>query len=315
MSNYTIKPFEIIDVDAIEHIENKYKEHYPDANHSWISAYLFNPSLGYGENIYCITDSSGQMIGNGHVYVIPSHKNDIPHKFFIYIKIDPDLEHIVDIEEQLYRQLVMRASMIVKDLPDRKAYLYVQYYDSEVAILDFFYQKGFQIHRRHEMKRRHVQETLPPLPATHVTIKAWVPTTDEEKYDFLRAKQLGFPDAPLSIEDLNFQMEAPLWKLVSAFSEDNEILSGIMLLQPPWETEYVFTEDIFVIPKAKHQGIGRAMNIYALHELKKLGKSYAMITVDTNNLVAKSLAESLGYKTFKEEVFLTKDLDTALQDL
>ncbi|HSF80611.1 MAG TPA: GNAT family N-acetyltransferase [Anaerolineales bacterium] len=91
-----------------------------------------------------------------------------------------------------------------------------------------------------------------------ITIRRWGIKNNEAKLRYLAASESAFPQALQTIEDIDFYMRS--WQggtLIIAFNFEGEIVGGLMAFW--YDKRNGVTEDIFVLPPWRRQGIASCL--------------------------------------------------------
>ncbi len=70
-----------------------------------------------------------------------------------------------------------------------------------------------------------------------------------------------------------------------------------------------YTDPIGTHPKYQKLGLARALVAYALHLLKNRGAVKTLLGTSSENLAMQKLAELLGFRVFREDIWLTRNLE------
>jgi ribosomal protein S18 acetylase RimI-like enzyme len=136
-------------------------------------------------------------------------------------------------------------------------------------------------------------------------IKPWKMETRTEKQAYLEARELAFGYPLGRLDLLEHFTHSELWQggtTFTAFSE-GKIIASVMALSNG------LIDYVFVIPEFRGKGIAKALVSKALIYLQEHSHERAWLEVYTHNKPAVKLYQSLGFKTFKEEISLGYLLD------
>ncbi len=103
----------------------------------------------------------------------------------------------------------------------------------------------------------------------------------ERELDFTPYAQAGF--TPELLAD----------HIVHVAEAGGEIVGSVYAAMPGPEHGFVF--GLYVVPAARRQGIARALMAAAAEELRKQGRDYVVLSVDTPNAPARAMYEALGF--------------------
>lgn len=133
--------------------------------------------------------------------------------------------------------------------------------------------------------------------------------SDGDRAAYLAAYNRCFPERPKSAGDLELLVSAPFWPRGAAiFAEDQAgRLLGSVLLYPDGSGAGV-TDDVFVVPERRGQGIARHLVTAGLAHFWAQGLRLARLEVRRSNAPALALYESLGYTRKDEQLLLSYSL-------
>lgn len=157
------------------------------------------------------------------------------------------------------------------------------------------------------------------LPSIHAPpgflLKSWQLESRQEREQYVQARNLCFPNAPISLEEWVYFMSSPSWSTATNFAVfDMDQLAGC--LTAFWDAEQNrnlsekigYTEYIFVCPQWRRKGLASAMISKALDFLKQNGMRYAQLQVRTDNRDALNLYEKLGFVIVQESGIYTRTI-------
>jgi len=117
------------------------------------------------------------------------------------------------------------------------------------------------------------------LPSIHAPpgflLKSWQLESRQEREQYVQARNLCFPNAPISLEEWVYFMSSPSWSTATNFAVfDMDQLAGC--LTAFWDAEQNrnlsekigYTEYIFVCPQWRQQRIGQRYDLESIGLLK-----------------------------------------------
>jgi GNAT superfamily N-acetyltransferase len=147
------------------------------------------------------------------------------------------------------------------------------------------------------------------LPA-QLTLRLWKIASEAEQRQYLRSFNKAFPENPKSLETLKFLLDSPMWQAgtaVAAFDLRGELVASI-LVYPMESGTTGITDEVFVLPAWRGQGIAKALIAKGLKYLHDHGYAQAILEVKQQNLPAVSVYQAMGYQIINQEVFLGRFL-------
>ena len=235
---------------------------------------------------------------------------NIPHSFWIEVKVDPNRENQDEIKDYMINKIVNRVFEICRLLPYRKVRICLGLLPSETEAIKYFLSRGF-IHS--ESLFDMTRDLTNPIPnqsrPRDVEIRKWKIETNEDRLKYIKADNLSFLDSPTSIDSLEYLLQSPKWvngTAISAFDKNGEVVGSIMVywdesLDTKGTEKYGYTEEIFVIPNWRGLGIAKYLITEGLKYLAQNGINEARLEVMNKNGNALNLYHSMGYAVTREE--------------
>lgn len=178
---------------------------------------------------------------------------------------------------------------------------------------------GFQPSRRLLHLHRHVTAAPDAAPPDGVTVRAFVPGLDEERWLELNNRIFqGHPEnGAWTMDDLRARMAQPWFDPGDVLmAEQRGNLAGFCWIKVEDRGETGRVGEIYVIgtaPRARGLGLGRFLLARALQHLRERGVRLAAIYVDESNGAALSLYESLGFHHHHVDVCYSRTLRASEQ--
>lgn len=281
---------------------------YIDEDAETIAAFNFIAMLSYRynkdfipQNIFCAVNNEGMIYGIGHLepddswFSIEddSQASDFLHKLKLEISINTTLTIPEFLYEELFEVLVERAKQIRTLYPKKRIQLIKTLESDELEEMDFYLSNGFTCNRNHLIMKRDLTKPIPDIVAPkNIKIVDWKMNNKEEANKYLDASAQAF-DSSWSLNRLNWMRGGSEFNTFIAF--DGDCIIGSVTT---WgiNDKRSATENIFVIPAYRNQGIAKAVITEALKHLKGIGKTEATLGVYGENSRAIPLYQSLGYK-------------------
>lgn len=267
-------------------------------------AYRYNGDYT-SENIFCAVSDEGDILASAHLAPDQSWEliqdkskpKDFEFKLQIDLAINEKLIVPQDAVEELMNAVIDRAKTIRYQYPDKRVTIRHTISSDDLEEMDFYLSKGFIAKQNHLVMKRDLTEPIPhfPLPP-NIKVINWKMETIEEQEKYLRAESAGDPFGICwSLNHLKWSKSGAEWDTFTAF-DGNEVVGSVMT----WGlgNRRSATENIFVLPDWRRQGIAKAIITEALVFLKKKGKTEATLGVFGDNKNAIALYQSLGYRMF-----------------
>lgn len=255
-------------------------------------------------NVYCAFSDDGDVIGYGVLNTAraePTSPPDIPNTIWIGIRVDPQVGRWRKIQDALYKAILQKSLTLRDEWMGKSTRIAISYPESRGEEIAYFAAKGFvEFEALLQMGRdpsRPMQEfTLP----AGVTARRWAMETEQDKLKYLKVENVMFPDAPRTLESLEFFIES--WKggtPMAAFDGEN-LVGSVMAYW--YGGEFGLTEDVFVVPQWRRRGIARYLITAGMKVLREDGLKWAGLEVKESNHPAFELYQSLGYQVGNREI-------------
>lgn len=255
------------------------------------------------ENIYCAVDFNQNIIGVGHLE--PDHAwqysqtNYLPDNFKYKLNLSIevyDSKRSQEIETSIYEVLLHRAEQMRADVPQKiNIQLSHTLQSDDLLEVDTYLKRGFSLDKTHYFMEKDLTEELPHhLLPSGLSLEHWKMETEEEKMKYLEAEAEGNLDGvSWSLNQLDFIKNTSGWGAFTAFNND-QVVGSVMT----WglTAHRSATENIFVLPGWREQGVAKALITEVLWFLKQKGKTEATLSVLADNKPAITLYQSLGYQ-------------------
>ena len=206
--------------------------------------------------------------------------------------------------------------VIVPGEPQRSAHIIFQYFPNEEESIDFLFKHGF-VHTQsvYTLSRDLTLPVPTVLPPPGMTIRDCRMESEAEQLVYVQARNLAFPESPITLSDWQHFLKSPMWKVgacLSAFDHD-ELAGCINLFWGPARNQATgrlvgSTEFLFVLPRWRGLGLGSYLLAQGLIHLKKHGLQEAQLEVRAANAGALGLYTALGYKIKDESWFLVRTI-------
>ena len=256
-------------------------------------------------NVCCAFSDDGDVIGYGALNTAraePTSSPDIPNTIWIGIRVDPQVGRWREIQDALYKAILQRSLALRDEWAGRSTGIAISYPESRGEEIAYFAAKGFvEFEALLQMGRdlsRPMQEFALP---TGVTARRWAMETEQDKLKYLKVENVMFPDAPRTLESLEFFIES--WKggtPMAAFDEGENLVGSVMAYW--YGSEFGLTEDVFVVPQWRKRGIARYLITEGMKVLQENGLKWAGLEVKESNHPAVELYQSLGYQVGNREI-------------
>lgn len=162
--------------------------------------------------------------------------------------------------------------------------------------------------------QRDLRKNLPSIQTPPgFLLKPWRLESQLEREQYVQARNLCFPNAPISLEEWVYFMSSPSWPTATNFAVfDTDQLAGYLTAY--WDAEQNrnlsekigYTEYIFVCLQWRRKGLASALISKALDFLQQSGMRYAQLQVRTDNRDALNLYEKLGFVIVQESGIYTR---------
>ncbi len=260
-----------------------------------------------------------RLLAYAPVYVQPvaDGPEEQPHIAWAEIKTYPDLANPYPIKDLLLERLIERARTIVREaqLPARPLRLMFEYRLNEIPAVEYLLSRGFAYAKSTFQMVRDLPEPLPRTTlADGLRIRRWKMECKDEQQGYVDARNECFPQATISLESWLYFMQSAEWKngaAIGCFAGD-ELVGNVSVY---WNEEEIqaeglrfgYTEDIFVRPGWRGQGIARAMLAEGMRFLQEKDMAQARLSVAAMNETALRLYQGLGYRVAQESQQYGKD--------
>ncbi|WP_230873666.1 GNAT family N-acetyltransferase [Paenibacillus woosongensis] len=254
-------------------------------------------------NVYCAFED-GKMIAKGQVSIInvvpPGRSTENNHSIYINLKTIPERENDIDLLDNVYQYLYIRANQLKETLPQEYGTILCVGNDSaEIANNQFFIQKGYLHLNSLYGMNRDLNEPIPELKLQEeFQFSFWKMETSDEEKDYLDIDAEIWPDTPIGLNRLSENKNNKLWTSMVIRQKD-AIVGGLMAWQG---ADHGVIEDVFVREPWRKRGIAKYLLTQALKYLKANQLQSASLMVLTTNKSALALYESVGFCADKEEV-------------
>ncbi|WHX51396.1 GNAT family N-acetyltransferase [Paenibacillus woosongensis] len=254
-------------------------------------------------NVYCAFED-GKMVAKGQVGIInvipPGRSKENNHSIYINLKTIPEREHDMDLLDNVYQYLYIRANQLKETLPEEYGTILCVGNDStETANNQYFIQKGYQRLNSLYGMNRDLNEPIPELKLQEeFQFSHWKMETSDEEKEYLDLDAEIWPDTPIGLHRLSENKNNKLWTSM-VIRQRGTIVGGLMAWQ---EADHGVIEDVFVREPWRKRGIAKYLLTQALKYLKANQLQSVSLMVLTTNKSALALYESVGFCVDKEEV-------------
>lgn len=314
MPDTTIRAFTAADGDAVLDLQVRYAQAFPGAVVVPPQVYT-GPGFDEGRNVLCAFAADGALLGYTGVYVDPTQTppSGTPHVLWSVLKPDAALPDPELVRQALYDALLARLSELRPMLPT-DVELRFELQPGEVAAIAFAQAQGFaRTNSVYHMVCDLAEPIAPVVAVAGVEVRPWKIATMEERRQYLAARSVCLPANPWSLDALSFLLDSPLWRegaAITAFA--GEAVAGSVMAY--WDDagnersgrRVGFTEEVFVLPEWRGQGLGRYLLSAALHYLQQHGLAEAELQVAVANERALGLYLGLGYRVVSETLHLAR---------
>ena len=299
---------------------NALLQHYADATPEAkilpADFYTYHPAFEGGKNIFCAFDAEENLIAFAPMLPVVvsediDHAN--PHNIWAVITVDPAVEAKTTVRDMVYQKVYERASEIKASLHDaRPVRLSSDLFSTQKAEIDYFLSKGFEHYQSVYIMQRDLATSIPEvLLPNGVKVAQWKMETPEEQSKYVKAYNIAFPHAPKTLEGLQTFLASNEWSVgtsITAFDDNEEVLGSVMAFWNPRVESgsrlIGMTEDIFVIPARRGEGIAQYLVKEALKYLQSQGVAEARLEVLVDNANALNIYRKMGYEVLSHEVLL-----------
>lgn len=311
-----VRTYEPADAGPIAALQAAYAHAFPEAtahDAGYIGGFYGHPAFDGGRNIYCAL-AGPRLVACG--FLFPKAPAGGSRFLFLDLRADPTSPDGPQAREALFARLVERAREIAEATPERTTRLQAVHFAGETGTIEYLLGKGFAHYESGYMMACDLSLPIPSRPAPQgIRVRAWRMESEAEQVAYLQAYNQAFPEAPRALEDLQYFLGSPMWQVGTSFTAfAGEQVAGSLLAY--WNEEengqqgqlVGSTEEIFVLPPWRRQGIGRCLIAEGLQYLRAHGLAEAHLEMSSTNAPALALYRSMGYRVYKEEIFLARDL-------
>lgn len=313
MRDKTVTSYPFSDAAPLAAFLAAYRQAFPEARLMPAEFYVHHPALDGGRNLLVARDGGGPVVGFAPLFLAPASPDappDEPHTIWTLVLAAPGLVGGDGVRAQLLDAAVARGRELVAPLPPRPARLAAEVLASQEADLAFLLTQGFTPFDRVLLLERTPRDSaiVPPLP-TGVSMRRSDLRGDGDQAAYLTAYNRCFPERPKSAGDLGLLISAPFWPMGTAIFIEDEVgrLLGSVLLYPDAAGAGV-SDDVFVLPEWRGQGIARHLVAAGLAHFSSQGVGLARLEVRKSNTAALTLYESLGYALREEQLLISRPL-------
>jgi len=317
MSNFQIKNLEPDDIPALMQLQQEYARNYPGVQILPGGLYL-SPAFHQGQDLFCAYHPNGQMLGFSVVYAqLAGNNGDKKYTVWAEVKIIPTMNRMSILRDNLLDQILKRTRELTFEHSDFPIEMNFQYFPYEVESIAFIRNKGFTYNGSIYTMQCDLSKPIAPIgtPEGYQLIP-WRLETQEERQMYIQARNLCFPNAPISLDEWIYFMSSPTWSTATNYAvfQDDQLAGCLTTF---WDEEknrnlpekIGYTEYIFVCPQWRRKGLASAMITNALQYLQKNGMQFAQLQVRTDNRDALNLYEKLGFTVIQESGIYTRHLD------
>jgi GNAT superfamily N-acetyltransferase len=312
---YSLQTHSPDQVDRLAAFIERYLQACPDAKLLSAGFYTYHPALENGRNVFCVLDSEGQIRGFAPLFpapVIEDNASADPHHIWMILLVNPESGDGPQIRTMLLEKVLEQAASLAAGFPaSRRTRLASDMMISQHTDITFLEQHGFELYDGMYVMQRLTTDPIPEysLPA-EITLRYWKLRSEYEQEQYLRAFNQAFPGNPKSLESLKFLLDSPQWTTgtaVAAFDLQNDLIASILVY--PFEGQLNgITDDVFVLPAWRGQGIAKALIARGLQYLLENDVTQVTLEVMQNNLPAIAVYRAMGYQVINQEVFLGRFL-------
>ncbi|HEY0602328.1 MAG TPA: GNAT family N-acetyltransferase [Herpetosiphonaceae bacterium] len=273
------------------------------------------PSVDPRRDLRLWHDQTGRLVGWGQL-AIPEHGATIDGRF--WMRIHPQAR-----DDTLEPEILAWAEARVREVGQERqqsAQLLTGARSDQTDRLALLSEHGFAPVRYFFTMRRSLETPIePPQVPPGFTIRPFQPGPDDDQW--IELGNLAFRDHwnhhDATSEDLQHELAAPhfrpdLYQL--AIAPDGSFAAYCQCEIMQEQNERLGRAEGFVLGLGTHPGfrklgLGRALLLNGLHQLKAAGMNSALISVDAENASgALRLYESVGFQTFETWIMLHKPL-------
>lgn len=289
---------------AIENLQKRYIAANPKGT-KFVpqSLYYQLPASEGGKNVFCIFENN-ELVGYGALFPQPAAPGSAPEissMIWIHIRVEPGRGDSEDIQDALYECIYEKSRIYARAWEARSTKLAISYPESRGEEIAFFAGRGLQrFDALLQMCRDLSLPTRAIILPVGITIQRWGMKNNEAKLRYIAASVSAFPQALQTTEDIDFYMRS--WQggtPIIAFDPEGEIVGGLMAFW--YDKKNGVTEDIFVLPPWRRQGIASCLVVEGIKFLAEQQVELARLEVKESNTAAVRLYRSLGYQVINRE--------------
>ncbi|MBN1402287.1 MAG: GNAT family N-acetyltransferase [Anaerolineae bacterium] len=316
MTELTVRAYLPSDAQAVFDLQLRYERAYPGAQILPPLIYA-QPVYAGGANILCVCGAEGRLLGYAPIYPTPTDSAEGPSLVWTVLKVDPEIQERRDVQDALYAALHARVAEIRAADPPGPARLSAECGDGETEAIAYLEGRGWRREMNAYRMERDLGAPLPEPPAPQrVAIREWDMRAADERRVYLEAIRLALPEAASDAENLHRFLAEVVWRTgttLAAFAAER-LVGNVMIYWDPAEIARTgrkigITEDIWVLPQWRRQGVASAMIARALAYLRDKGMQAARLSVAAPNERALRLYTRLGYRIVSESRILSLNLD------
>jgi GNAT superfamily N-acetyltransferase len=301
------------DLPDLAQLQQKYLAACPNAVMPPGVVYL-SPGFAGGKNVFCARDDTGALVGFAPLF--PSLVEQGQHSLWVDLLVDPGLPGLDRLRDALLDRLCSRAGEILAGAKALPAQLIFQYFPDESERIDYVKQRGFTHAASVFTMGRDLLQPIPPVTVpVGITIRSWRMESLDEQEAYIAARNICFPESPVSLGDWQFFMESPMWAVGTCFAAFNgpHLAGSLIAFWDEAENRRAgrsigFTEYIFVLPQWRGRRIAQALILSGLGYLRSSGLQQAILEVKATNQTALGLYQETGFQVLRESWFLQRAL-------
>jgi ribosomal protein S18 acetylase RimI-like enzyme len=290
--------------EAVEALQRSYIAANPKGT-KFISPdfYWDHPASARGQNVFCAFDGE-ELVGYGALIPTPAEPDagpGTPNTVWIYIRVDPAHRDRLRIQHILFDKIMSRSSYYDRLWHGRRTRVAISYPETRTEEILFFRTHGLESFGALLQMHRDLSAPLPGLYLPMgLILRRWLLETPSDKQRYVAAEARAFPHAPRTVQEIDFCLQS--WTggtLVSAFDSQDVIVGSVMAYW--YDSRAGVTEDVFVLPDWRRQGVARCLVGEGIKYLIENGIARAWLEVRESNVPAVRLYQSLGYLVANRE--------------
>jgi len=267
MPDFTIQPLMPAGAQALFELQAAYAEIFAGAAVMPAELYL-SPVFHGGEDVFCAVQGD-RLLAYAALYLQPVEDGppDRANIAWVEIKADPGLADPQAVKDALGERIAARLRALTASLPPRPLRLTFEYGLYEAPAAGYALSRGFQYLESIFHMRCDLSAPLPNRPVPDgVTLRRWKMETEQEQRAYIAARNACFSETPLALVSWQYYMTSPQWAagtLVAGF-HGGDLLGAVNVYwidaenQANPERPFGYTEDIFVLPSRRGQGLAGA---------------------------------------------------------